>query len=96
VGVESGLRWLAQKVTSVIVDRLASHQRSLAGIHRMMRSDRERIAQLERELRAVEQAILEIAAALRRSGLLDGFGALSLPPSNPDRQSADPRSTIQP
>ena len=59
------------------------------------------MAELEKELRkrldATEQAILELAAAFRRSGVpAEGFGALSLRPEaeNPDRPSADQGSTV--
>jgi uncharacterized protein with von Willebrand factor type A (vWA) domain len=59
---------------------------------------------LEKQLRrvgeqagATAKALLELDATLRRSGVLDdGDWALSLAPldENPDRQSADDRSTI--
>jgi hypothetical protein len=62
---------------------------------RMRKTLIERIDELERRLAEATQAILELDAAFRRSGLFDGHRALSLPPSVPDRQSAGAPSSIQ-
>lgn len=74
-----------------------SVNRQINGLLTMNRIAKERIDALERRQAQAEQAILELAAALRRSGLSDGVRVLSLPPSEtrvPDRQSADASSTL--
>ena len=78
-------------------NRLASLGFQLNGLLTMHRHAKERIEALERGQARLEQAMLEMDAALRRSGAhSDGPWALSLLPSDddPDRQSADAESTI--
>ncbi len=80
-----------------VLGRIAGCERALAGMLSQRRFDRERLDALERGQKQLEQAMLEIDAALRRSGAhSDGPWALSLLPSDddPDRQSADRPSTL--
>ncbi len=56
-----------------------------------------RLVEVEKRANAYERAILDLAAALRRSGVIgDESWALSLhsAPTDPDRQSADEPSTL--
>lgn len=82
--------------------RLESLSRQINGLLVMNRIAKDRIDALEDGQARLEQAMLEMAAALRRSGhgdtSSDGVRALSLPPSesHPDRQSADAETTLSP
>jgi hypothetical protein len=76
---------------------IESMGRQIMGLLTMHRIVKERIEALELRQAQTEQAILELDAALRRSGVLPrGSWALSLRPrtEGPDRQSADAESTI--
>jgi hypothetical protein len=73
------------------MSELSSEQKQIKALQRRLR-------RVERRQQQAEQAILELDAAFRRSGLFEGSWALSLRPPEtqvPGRQSADPRSTIR-
>lgn len=85
------------KLDPALKRHLESLNARVNGMLKQRLMDRDRIEALERRQRQLEQAILELAATLRRSGPSDGVRVLSLPPSEarvPDRQSADASSTL--